>query len=213
MALRLSRHASMKLGLLGRIGRSGRLTMKAGGGRGRRVSPCQPDVAQGQRASRQTRKDAKALAQQRHRSGRPRRACGDIRRGAAARADRRTLPDGEPGACARDRLGAERDRGPAQGRARLQDVVRQGEPDLRLGRARAGARGGAADVRRNPRVDRRAGHHRRARERASAPGSPRRSTRCKSRPSSAARPTFWSRRRAPAARSTSRRGSSSRPGT
>ena len=61
--------------------------------------------------------------------------------------------------------------------------------------------------------DRPAGDHRRARERASAPGSPRRSTRCRSRPSSAARPTSLWPRRARGGRSTSRKGSSSRPGT
>ena len=41
---------------------------------------------------------------------------------------------------------------------------------VRLGRARRGARGGAAGVRRNPRVARPAGDHRRARERPVRPG-------------------------------------------
>ena len=102
----------------------------------------------------------------------------------AARADRRPLPDGEPGARAGDRSRAEGDRGAAGDRARLQDLLRQGEPHIGSGRARRRARRGAADVRRNPR-DRSAcpcltdvhesgqcANRRRGRGRAADPGVP-----------------------------------------
>ncbi len=56
---------------------------------------------------------------------------------------------GEPGARAGSSVRAEGDRSKAQDRARLQDLVRQGQPDQRLGRARDGAGAGAADFRRD----------------------------------------------------------------
>ncbi len=69
--------------------------------------------------------------------------CGDwrsaLRQQLAACADCRTLRAGEPRTCARDGIGAERDRRAAQYRARLQDLLRQGQPHQPRQRARHGA--------------------------------------------------------------------------
>ena len=98
----------------------------------------------------------------------------------------------------------------------LQVLLRQGEPHLALESARrASAWSKALDVFAEVRETRSACpvltdvHE----DRSSARPWPRRWTCCRSRPSCAARPTCWSRRRRPAGRSTSRRASSSRPGT
>ena len=76
------------------------------------------------------------------------------------------VPARKPRACARGGLGAEGDRGAARNWPCLQDLVRQGQPHQRVGRARARPRTVAADLRRDQLVARPAGADRRARCRA-----------------------------------------------
>ncbi len=94
----------------------------------------------------------------------PGRGCrrGALRQRPAAGADRRPLPARKPRACARNGIGAEGDRRPARDRARLQDLLRQGQPHQRERRARHRTGSVAADLCRNPFLARPAGADRRA---------------------------------------------------
>ena len=143
----------------------------------------------------------------RHHAGRA------LREHVKARPDRRTLRARKPRARLRHGRCAERARPQARHRLRLQELVRQGEPHLARGAARARPRQGAHDLRRHPQKARSARSHRRARAR---PMRGRR--RSRRHPANPGLPlpsdgSPWSPRRGPGASSTSRRGSSSPPGT
>src|SRR5262249_38714016 len=68
---------------------------------------------------------------------------GEIRQYAAARRDCRAMRARKPRACLGNGGGAERNHREARPRLRLQDLVRQSEPDQRSKRPRLGSRQGA----------------------------------------------------------------------